>query len=801
MIGGTPLDDVATDPHSAIAELRRQLEEQTAAHESALAARDNIAATQKALLLAQQREALEQQTATAEVLQVINASPGDLAPVFEAILERAHRVCGAVVGSLMTFDGTHFRAMATRGLPERRAALVRRPFLPTALSKPLVDGHRISHVWDLKAGGEHQDDPLTRDLAESTDVRTCLMVPLRNKAKLLGFISGFRLEVRPFSDREIALLENFAAQAMVAMENARLLDELRGRTNELARRQAELRIIFENMGDGVALFDENTRLVAWNRKFQELLDVTNGVLAERLTYAEYIRYLTERGEFGPGTDPETQLRRYLGRLGEHYTFERSRPDGRVLEIRQNPVPGGGIVLIYADVTERKRNEEKILAARDAAEEASRIIEAAYSEIAVAKSKLEDAQVELETRTNTIIAMKEQLRLTAEQENANKSRFMADAAHDLRQPMQALSNFLEAASHAVNAGDLARSAAHIEMSRVALSLTRTSFREILEISRLESGLVSFEESHFCVNTLVGEVLAQCQGLVRSGSVRIRTRRHQQSEVVVKSDRHLLSRVLINLASNAVKYSDPAKGFAAWVIIGFVPFRTHVRIDVADNGIGIPRERWNDIFLPFVQINNPARDREKGVGLGLSIVNAIMRILPEHRLNMNSVEGKGTRFSIEVPRSARTAVERFSLEGMSPGFPDVKGAYIICIEDDKLVRESMAALFEAHGMLYELVESIDGLVREGNRWERTPDVVITDYRLPGGEDAEKVMDVLRSRFSIPPPAIVLTGEMADLESEPWFHRNEMHLLRKPISPGILLATIAELLASQNRRSCHH
>jgi two-component system NtrC family sensor kinase len=230
-------DSMLADPQQIIANLRRELDECQAERDKA---QRNLNET-----TTERDAALAREAAMAEVLEVINSSPGDLTPVFDAMLEKAMRLCGASFGFLDTFDGERFRTAALHGVPEVFAEFRKHnppSYGPGTMQARLLAGERLVHVIDLRAEDVYRrGEPNRRALVELGGARTALLVPLLKDEALLGFIAAYRQEVRPFTDKQIALLQNFAAQAVIAMENARLIDEIR-------QRQAELRVTFGHLG-------------------------------------------------------------------------------------------------------------------------------------------------------------------------------------------------------------------------------------------------------------------------------------------------------------------------------------------------------------------------------------------------------------------------------------------------------------------------------------------------------------------------------------------------------------------------
>ena len=587
-------------------------------------------------LLTELRESLEQQQAMAEVLGVINSSPGDLRPVFDSLLEKATQVCAAAFGMMNTYDGERFHTAAVHGFPAALAELFwNDPPPPGPHSPPtlIAQGADVVSIEDLTIG-PGADLPRRRALIELGGARVYVAVALRKDGMLLGTIGAYRQEPRPFSQKDIALLQSFAAQAVIAMDNARLLSEIR-------QRQAELRVTFDNMGDGVAMFDAELRLAAWNMNFQRILDLPDALLAERPRVVDFIRYLATHGEYG-AVDVEAEVRRLSESAGTPWSTERMRPDGRVIEVRNNPVPGGGSVVIYSDITERKRAEANIRAARDAAEKA-------LQELRTAQASLLHAQ-----------------------KMAALGQLTAGIAHEIKNPLNFVNNFADLSGELLQ--ELKETTAPVmaalgEDTRAEVDeiveMLRGNLDKIAEHGKRADGIVksmlehsrgvSGERREVDFNGLVEEALNLAYHGARAQDVSFNITLERDFEhdlAPTELAPQEMTRVFLNLFANgfyaATKRQREGAGpdFRPTLKVATRELGDAVEVRVRDNGTGIVPEIRDKLFQPFVT----TKPTGEGTGLGLSIAWDIITQQHGGTIEVDSELGQFAEFAIRLPRTA-------------------------------------------------------------------------------------------------------------------------------------------------------
>src|SRR5438876_88708 len=502
---------------------------------------------------------------------------------------------------------------------------------------------RAVQIADVAADPEYT-------LSEATTLgqqHTALGVPLMRENVPIGVIVLARTRVEPFMAKQIELVTTFADQAVIAIENARLLNELRDRTDELARRQTELRVTFDNMGDGVAMFDAEQRLAAWNRNFQEMLDLPDAFLGKRPSFAEYFRYLAGRGEYG-SADLEAELSRFVEDTEREMRFERTRPDGRVIEVRRNAVPGGGFVLIYSDITERKRAEAQIRAARDAAEKALQELQAAQASLLHA------------------------------QKMAALGQLTAGIAHEIKNPLNFVNNFADLSVELLGEVKTATAPAvatlgddeRAEVDETIEMLTG-NLGKIAEHGRRADSIVksmllhsrggSADRQNADVNALVDEALnlAYHGARAQDQNFNIALERDLDRSLapldVVPQD---VTRVFLNLFGNGFYAADKRgkeaneKTFRPTLKVTTRDLGANVEIRVRDNGAGIPSEVKEKLFQPFFT----TKPTGEGTGLGLSISYDIVTQQHGGSIAVASEVGEFTEFTVRFPRDRRAVNPR-------------------------------------------------------------------------------------------------------------------------------------------------
>jgi histidine kinase len=478
----------------------------------------------------------------------------------------------------------------------------------------------------------------------------------------------------------------------------------------------------QHLPQGVCVVDAQLNLVAWNRRYIELFRFPPGFIQVGRPIADVFRYNANRGLLGPGPIDEAIERRLNHlRSGKPHMHERERGDGSVIEIRGNPLPDGGFVTSYADITAYKNAARDL---RSLADTLSRRIDERTRDLAEAKREAEDA-------------------------NRSKTRFVAAAVHDLLQPLNAARMFLSALR-----GRLPDAGARDIAENIALAAQDGILNSLLDISRLESGALETHVRDFALDPLLATLAREFGILAAARGLRLE---RVATSAVVRSDEALLRRILQNFLSNAIRYTPRGR-----IVLGCRRQGDQVRIEVHDTGPGIPEARQREIFEEFRRLDGDGEER--GAGLGLAIVDRIARLLG-HRVGLRSRPGQGSVFSIRVPRGvsaappatedgpdaedASTATEEAATDSL------LAGCRVWCIDDDARVIRATRLLLERWGCRVELAGGVEQALAAA-RADDVPDLLLLDVRLGDDVTGPELFGQLARRWQREPAVLLFTAE---------------------------------------------
>ncbi len=416
----------------------------------------------------------------------------------------------------------------------------------------------------------------------------------------------------------------------------------------------------EHLDQGIAVIDKQLKLVAWNQKYKELFHFPSNLVKVGRPFADMIQFNAQHGLFGPGeANDHVRHRIFYLEKGASHTSTRQSPDGRVIEVHGNPMPGGGFVMRYTDITEFRNTEEALKQANETLEE--RVLERTQ---------------ELETLNRELICARQK----AEYESKSKSRFLAAVSHDLMQPLNAARLFASSLSEVAQDEEGKGLSSHIES---ALNAAEDLIGDLLDISRLESGKLDTNMSVFAINDVLCKLNAEFKALAVEQGIDFNM---IPSSLYVKSDPKLLRRVIQNFLTNAFRYNPQGK-----VVVGIRRVKGLARIEVWDNGQGIDEGKQREIFEEFTRGSSCS---QKGLGLGLAISKGIANVLG-HQISMQSRLGKGSVFSISLPQANKPAV--VSSKPIQPQGTNLHGVKVLCVDNEEKIRIAMNALLERWGAM--------------------------------------------------------------------------------------------------------
>lgn len=508
----------------------------------------------------------------------------------------------------------------------------------------------------------------------------------------------------------------------------------------------------ENITQGISVVDKELRLVAWNHRYLDMFDYPEGLITIGRPIADLILCNAKRGLCGPG-DPQHHVDKRIDwmRQGTPHRSERQFPSGQVIEIIGNPMPGGGFVMSFTDITAFREAEQAL-------KDANESLEQRVAERTRELSELNQALLLAQAQT--------------ERASQSKSRFLTAVSHDLMQPLNAARLFSASLSHQQQLPPEAQELVqHLDTS---LRSAEDLISDLLDISRLEAGRINPEWSDFLLDDLFEPLRVEFGALASGHGIDLHVR---SSSIRVRSDARLLRRILQNFLTNAFRYAGRSK-----VLLGVRRAGTGVRIEVWDQGPGIPRDKLQVIFEEFQRLDSHRTQAEKGLGLGLAIADGLCRVLG-HELQVRSWPGQGSVFSVTVPIARPAPLRHVPVKELVSAV--VSGAQVLCIDNEPNILVGMHSLlsrWQCQVATARNREEITAVLDAGF----TPQLVLVDYHLDEGDTGLAVMQWLRARIGETPGVVISADGRSDLITE--IRLAGLDFLPKPVKPAALRALIS-------------
>lgn len=633
----------------------------------------------------------------------------------------------------------------------------------------------------------------------------------------------------------------------------------------IGQENALLRATLENMAQGVAMYDAEHRLVTWNERFVEYLEMPEEFLGTDKTFSDYVRYLGVRGEFGPNADVEAELKKRVALLGKSHMFERPRPDGTVLEVRRDPVPGGGFIAIYTDITARKeaerqlREDEERFRATDDASPVGLIIVArrdntiqhlnrSFSEIigrepndilgkpitslfsdpeqsaaltailggvsghrsefrfdrsgqeccvmvSLAELDFHDSKAMVASFVDITdrVRAEEQLKKakeSAESANRVKSAFLANMSHELRTPLNAIIGYSEIlVEDASDRGD-DTSIADLKKIQSAGKHLLGLINDILDLSKIEAGRMDIYLEQIFLSKLVADVKTIVDPMMGKNNNRfvIDCPGHIGS---LRTDLTKLKQNLINLLSNAAKFTKDGEVKLTLSRIEGEDGIKRIRFNVSDTGIGMSEEQLAKLFQSFSQADSSTTRNFGGTGLGLTITRHFCTMLGG-TVEAASSPGNGSTFTMVLPDQLAKPVAQAPAGPRVSRRADGKAAIsILVVDDDPAVHEVLSATLSREG--YEILHAYDGdEALKMMRAATPPDIVTLDVMMPK-IDGWSLLGIMKSEPALQNiPVIMLT--IVD-DRNLGFSLGASEFMTKPIDRARLVELIKHFSHTKN------